>query len=115
MSIKIDKNINNNSIRYSSGVVTEDSVIKNICSKINTPTKHKCEQTLRYMYAFFMDLIRSITNFVFFIQPVLNVETELKIWSFLTLQIPTVTEENLKNLAKIRIIPDTDIIPNLLV
>ena len=109
MSIRIDKNINNNSIRYSSGVVTEDSVIQNICSK------HKCEQTLRYMYAFFMDLIRSITNFVFFIQPVLNVETELKIWSFLTLQIPTVTEENLKNLVKIRIISDTDIIPYLLV
>lgn len=115
MSIKIDKNINNNSIRYSSGVVTEDSVIQNICSKINTPTKHKCEQTLRYMYAFFIDLIRSITNFVFFIRPVLNVETELKIWSFLSLQIPTVTEENLKNLVKIRIISDTDIIPYLLV
>lgn len=115
MSIRIDKNINNNSIKYPSGVVTEDSVIQNICLRINAPTKHKCEQTLRYMYAFFMDLIRSITSFVFFIRPVLNVETELKIWSFLTLQISTVTEENLKNLAKIRIIPDTDIIPYLLV
>lgn len=60
-----------NSIKYSSGLQSMEAIIGNIASAINDPAGHKCKKTMRYMLAFFSDLIRSISSFEFFIFPLI--------------------------------------------
>ena len=66
MSIRISKNIDDNSIKYSNGLQSMEALIGSMVSSINEPVKHKCKKVRRYMQAFLLDLIRSISNFEFF-------------------------------------------------
>lgn len=50
------------------------------------------------MQAFLLDLIRLISNFEFFVKPLTDFETKLRLWEFIKLQIPTLSEINIQNL-----------------
>lgn len=113
MTIKISQNINNNSIKHSNGLQSMDAIIGNIASAINEPIKHKCKKVFRRMQAFLLDFIRSISSFEFFIQPLTNLEAELRIWEFIKLQIP-VLKVNIENLVLLHQIYIDDITPDLL-
>lgn len=114
MTIKISQNINDNSIKHSNGLQSIDAIIGNITSAINEPLKHKCKKIRRRMQAFLLDLIRSISNFELFIQPLTNLESELRIWEFIKLQIPILSEINIQNLVLSHQIYNDDTTPDLL-
>lgn len=114
MTIKISQNINDNSIKHSNGLQSIDAIIGNIASAINEPLKHKCKKNRRRMQAFLLDLIRSISSFELFIQPLTNLESELRIWEFIKLQIPILSEINIQNLVLLHQIYIDDITPDLL-
>lgn len=114
MSIRISKNIDDNSIKYSNGLQSMEAIIGNIASAINEPVKHKCKKVRRYMQAFLLDLIRSISNFEFFVQPLTDFETELRLWEFIKLQIPIFLEINIQNLVLSHQIYTDDTTPDLL-
>ena len=114
MSIRISKNIDDNSIKYSNGLQSMEAIIGNIASTINEPVKHKCKKVRRYMQAFLLDLIRSISNFEFFVQFLTDFETELRLWEFIKLQIPILSEINIQNLVLSHQIYTDDTTPDLL-
>ena len=114
MSIKIIKTIDDNSIKHSNGQQSIEAIIGDIASEINEPVKHKCKKIRRHMQAFLLDLIRSISSFEFFVQPLTDLETELRLWEFIKLQIPILTEINIQNLAFIHQIYTDDTTPDLL-
>lgn len=114
MSIKISKTIDENSIKYSNDQKSIEAIIGNIASAINEPVKHKCKKIRRYMQAFLLDLIRSISNFEFFVQPLADFETELRLWEFIRLQIPILSEINIQNLVFLHQIYTNDTTPDLL-
>lgn len=114
VSITISKTINDNSIKYSNGLQSMDAIIGNIASAINEPIKHKCKKVFSRMQAFLLDLIRSISSFEFFIQPLINLESELRIWKFIKLQIPILSEINIQNLVLLHQIYTDDTTPDLL-
>lgn len=115
MSIKISKTIDDNSIKHSNGQQSIEAIIGDIASEINEPVKHKCKKVHRHMQAFLLDLIRSISSFEFFIQPLTDLETELRLWEFIKLQIPILSEINIKNLVKLQVIYNDDTTPIFLV
>lgn len=115
MSIKISKNIDTNSIKHSNGLQSVDAIIENIASAINDPVKHKCKKVFSRMQAFLLDLIRSISSFEFFIQPLTNLELKLRIWKFIKLQIPILVEINIQNLVFLHQIYTDGTTPDLLV
>ena len=49
MSIRISKNIDDNSIKYSNGLQSMEALIGSMVSSINEPVKHKCKKVRRYM------------------------------------------------------------------
>ncbi len=51
MSIRISKNIDDNSIKYSNGLQSMEALIGSMVSSINEPVKHKCKKVRRYMQA----------------------------------------------------------------
>ena len=114
MSIRISKIIDDNSIKHSNGQQSMEAIIGNIASAINEPVKHKCKKVRRYMQAFLLDLIRSISNFEFFVQPLTDFETELRLWEFIKLQIPILSEINVQNLVLSHQIYTDDTTPDLL-
>lgn len=114
MTIKISKTLDNNSIKHSNGQQSIKAIIGDISSAINEPVKHKCTKVRRHMQAFLLDLIRSISSFEFFIQPLTDLETELRLWEFIKLQIPIFSEINIQNLAFIHQIYIDDTTPDLL-
>lgn len=114
MTIKVDKNINDNSIKHSTGIMSMDAIIGNIACAVYDPVKHKRKQVYSYMQAFFLDLIRSISSFEFFLQPLKDLEAELQIWEFIKLKTPNLSEINIKNLIKIHIIYNDNTTPDLL-
>ena len=115
MSIRISKNIDTNSIKHSNGLQSVEAIIENIASAINDPVKHKCQKIHRSMQSFLLDLIRSISSFEFFIQPLTNLELKLRIWEFIKLQIPILVEINIQNLVLLHQIYIDDTTPYLLV
>ncbi len=115
MSIRISKNIDTNSIKHSNGLQSVEAIIENIASAINDPVKHKCQKIHRYMQSFLLDLIRSISSFEFFIQPLTNLELKLRIWEFIKLQISILVEINIQNLVLLHQIYTDDTTPYLLV
>lgn len=114
MSIRISKNIDDNSIKYSNGLQSMEALIGNMVSSINESVKHKCKKVSRYMQAFLLDLIRSISNFEFFLQPLTDFETKLRLWEFIKLQIPILSEINIQNLVLSHQIYTDDRTPDLL-
>lgn len=114
MTIKISQNINDNSIKHSNGLQSIDAIIGNIVSTINEPIKHKCKKVFSRMQAFLLDLIRSISSFEFFIQPLTNLESELQLWEFIKLQIPILSKINIQNLVLLHQIYIDDTTPDLL-
>lgn len=114
MSIKISKTIDDNSIKYPNGQQSIETIIGDIASEINEPLKYKCKKVRRHMQAFLLDLIRSISNFEFFIQPLTDLETELRLWEFIKLQIPILSEINIQNLVLLHQIYTDDTTPDLL-
>jgi len=114
MTIKISQNINDNSIKHFNGLQSMDAIIGNIASEINDPIKHKCKKVFSRMQAFLLDLIRSISSFEFFIQPLTNLESELRIWEFIKFQIPILSKINIQNLVLIHQIYIDDTTPNLI-
>lgn len=114
MSISISKNIDINSIKYSNGLQSIEALIGNMVSSINEPIKHKCKKVRRYMQAFLLDLIRSISKFEFFVQPLTDFETKLRFWEFIKLQIPILSEINIQNLLLLHQIYTDDTTPDLL-
>lgn len=115
MPITISKTIDENSIKHSNGQQSIEAIIGNIASAINEPVNHKCKKVRQYMQAFLLDLIRSITCFEFFIKPLTNLEAELQIWEFIKLQIPILSNINIKNLVKIKVLYNDDTTPFLLI
>ena len=114
MSIRISKNLDDNSIKYSNGLQSMEALIGSMVSSINEPIKHKCKKVRRYMQAFLLDLIRSISNFEFFVQFLTDFETELRLWEFIKLQIPILSEINIQNLVLSHQIYTDDTTPDLL-
>lgn len=114
MPIRINRKIDENSIKYSNGQQSMEAIIGNIASAINEPVKHKCKKVRRYMQAFLLDLIRSISNFEFFVQPLTDFETKLRFWEFIKLQIPILSEINIQNLLLLHQIYTDDTTPDLL-
>ena len=103
MSIRISKNIDDNSIKYSNGLQSMEALIGSMVSSINEPVKHKCKKVRRYMQAF-----------EFFVQPLTDFETELRLWEFIKLQIPILSEINVQNLVLSHQIYTDDTTPDLL-
>ena len=66
------------------------------------------------MQAFLLDLIRSISNFEFFVQPLADFETELRLWEFIRLQIPILSEINIQNLVFLHQIYTNDTTPDII-
>ena len=114
MSIIISKNIDDNSIKYSNGLQSMEALIGSMVSSMNETIKHKCKKVRRYMQAFLLDLIRSISNFEFFVQSLTDFETELRLWKFIKLQIPTLSEINIQNLVLSHQIYTDNTTPDLL-
>lgn len=114
MTIRINRKIDENSIKYSNGQQSMEAIIGNIASAINEPVKHKCKKVRLYMQAFLLDLIRSISNFEFFVQPLTDFETELRLWEFIKLQIPIFLEINIQKLVLSHQIYTDDTTPDLL-
>lgn len=114
MTIRINRKIDENSIKYSNGQQSMEAIIGNIASAINEPIKHKCKKVRRYMQAFLLDLIRSISNFEFFVQPLTDFEIELRLWEFIKPQIPIFLEINIQNLMLSHQIYTDDTTPDLL-
>ncbi|MBD5401770.1 hypothetical protein HDR58_03065 [bacterium] len=113
--MQITKNINDNSIKYSSGLQSIEAIIGDIASAINEPVSHKCKKVIRYMQAFFLDLFRAITSFEEFVSFLVDAESELHLYEILKFQIPILSVINIQNLVKLQPIYIDDMTSNLLV
>lgn len=113
--MQITKNINDNSIKYSSGLQSIEAIIGDIASAINEPVSHKCKKVIRYMQAFFLDLFRAITSFEEFVSFFFFFESELHLYEILKFQIPILSVINIQNLVKLQPIYIDDMTSNLLV
>lgn len=74
MGLKINKGNDYSTIKHSEGHISEEFGIANLVSKLNNPVTHKCKTTLRYMYAFFLDLLRDVACFEEFIAKIIDLK-----------------------------------------
>ncbi len=115
MTLKLDSVVDCNSIKRPSGVVSEVTMIGNIVKNLNNPTSHNNQKVFRYIKAFLLDLIRSISEFVEFLLPLLNLENELKILKSLESKNNRLKMLILRDLVPIHVTFNEDSTPNLLV
>ena len=113
--MQITKNINDNSIKYSSGLQSIDAIIGNITSAINEPVRQKCKKIRRYMQAFFLDLFRAITSFEEFISVLVDLESVLHLYEILKFKIPILSTIDIQHLVKLQPIYIDDTTSNFLV
>lgn len=113
--MNMDRKVDKDSLKYPSEFQSMEALIGNIASAINEPEKHKCKKIRKYMQAFILDLMRSISDFELFISPLYNLEDMLKIWDNLQLKIPILSEIKIKTATPIKVFQNDDTAPILLV
>ena len=67
-----------NSLKYSDGTITTESLIGGIFNKLEAPVRAKIKEVLARMKAFFNDLLLAIGSFIELLAPLLNLELIFK-------------------------------------
>ena len=78
MCIRSAKLQSTESIKYSDGTITTESLIGGIFNKLEAPVRAKIKEVLSRMKAFFNDLLLAISSFIELLAPLLNIELIFK-------------------------------------